>query len=244
MASNEQPVAATSKDGKDSKSENNDGKAKSPERESRDKHRDRSKSPARSRSRSRGSRSRSRSRGSRSRSRSASPDYRRKRRSRSRSPPSRVDREKPEPSKILGVFGLSSTTRNEDLKDEFAKFGELDNVDLIIDKRTGRSRCFGFIYFNNMEDSIKAKESCNGMRLHGRNIRIDYSLTKRPHSPTPGQYMGRITNRPDRRSSYDRYPSSRSYSPRRRSPPRRDHYDPYEDRYYDRYHGSSSRDHY
>jgi len=221
-----------STDAKPEEKVNNDAKPMSPPKDLNK----RSKSRSRSRSKSR-SRSRSRSR-SGSRSRSRSPDYNKRRgsrsRSRSRSPP------KTSPSKVLGLFGLSSTTRDEDLREEFARFGELERVNLIIDKRTGRSRCFGFIYFVNQDDAIKAKETCNGMRLHGRTIRIDYSVTQRAHSPTPGRYMGKVSYKPSRRMDRDsRYPESRDsresrYSPRRRSPPRgRDRYDPYEDR--DRY---------
>ncbi len=33
----------------------------------------------------------------------------------------------------------------------------------------------------------------NGSELDGRRIRVDYSITKRPHTPTPGVYMGRPT---------------------------------------------------
>ncbi|VEL25263.1 unnamed protein product [Protopolystoma xenopodis] len=29
------------------------------------------------------------------------------------------------------------------------------------------------------------------MKIDGRHVRIDYSITDRPHSPTPGIYMGR-----------------------------------------------------
>lgn len=31
----------------------------------------------------------------------------------------------------------------------------------------------------------------NGLDIDGRRIRVDYSVTKRPHSPTPGMYMGK-----------------------------------------------------
>jgi len=143
---------------------------------------------------------------------------------------------------VLGVFGLSSSTRSEDLREEFSKYGELEKVDLIIDKRTGLSRCFCFIYYHNVEDAIKAKEHSNGMRLHGRQIRSDFSITQRAHSPTPGQYMGRVTKgrrgggsgHRSRSRSRERYRDSRDgsydrYYPRRRSPPRR--YDPYYDNY-------------
>lgn len=41
--------------------------------------------------------------------------------------------------------------------------------------------------------SLQAMERANGMELDGRRIRVDYSITKRPHTPTPGIYMGRPT---------------------------------------------------
>ena len=57
--------------------------------------------------------------------------------------------------------------------------------------QTGRSRGFGFVYFDNREDAEEAKERANGMELDGRRIRVDFSITKRPHTPTPGVYVGR-----------------------------------------------------
>lgn len=46
---------------------------------------------------------------------------------------------------------------------------------------------------NNLFIFLKAKERANGMELDGRRIRVDFSITKRPHTPTPGIYMGRPT---------------------------------------------------
>ena len=40
--------------------------------------------------------------------------------------------------------------------------------------------------------------------LNGRRIRVDYSVTDRPHAPTPGEYMGH-RRRPARDSGYGRY---------------------------------------
>lgn len=39
-------------------------------------------------------------------------------------------------------------------------------------------------------DATRCVESLNGLNLHGRSIRVDYSATRKPHQPTPGQYMG------------------------------------------------------
>jgi transformer-2 protein len=56
--------------------------------------------------------------------------------------------------------------------------------------QTDRSRGFGFITMRSTEDAQRCIEKLNGMMLHGRAIRVDFSATKKPHAPTPGEYMG------------------------------------------------------
>ena len=56
--------------------------------------------------------------------------------------------------------------------------------------QTGRSRCFGFIQMATTEQATMCIEKLNGVDLQGRNMRVDYSTTQRPHDPTPGAYMG------------------------------------------------------
>lgn len=67
------------------------------------------------------------------------------------------------PSSVIGIFGLSPRTREDDLKAEFEKFGDLENVTIIYDRRTGDSKRFGFIYFKSVDDAIKAKEGLKGL---------------------------------------------------------------------------------
>uniref|UniRef100_A0A4W6EH41 Transformer-2 protein homolog beta n=1 Tax=Lates calcarifer TaxID=8187 RepID=A0A4W6EH41_LATCA len=163
--------------------------------ESRSRSRSKSRSRSRRHSNRRYSRSRSRSYSHRrkSRSRSYSPEYRR-RRSQSTSPMSNRrrhtgSRANPDPSTCLGVFGLSLYTTERDLREVFSRYGPLAGVNVVYDQRTGRSRGFAFVYFERLEDSKEAMERANGMELDGRRIRVDYSITKRPHTPTPGIYM-------------------------------------------------------
>ena len=40
---------------------------------------------------------------------------------------------------------------------------------------------------------FQAKQSTNGLEIDGRRIRVDFSITKRAHTPTPGVYMGKAT---------------------------------------------------
>ena len=162
-----------------------------------------------SRERPRYSRSRSRSprysrRHSRSRSRSHSPrgsksgEGRSSRRSHSRSPMSSRrrhvgSRDAPEANNCLGVFGLSLYTTERELEKEFGKFGPIDKLQVVLDGKTGRSRGFGFVYFQHLDDARTAKEAMCDTEIDGRRIRVDFSVTKRPHTPTPGVYMGRPT---------------------------------------------------
>ena len=88
------------------------------------------------------------------------------------------------------MFGLSIRTTERDLEDEFARVGDVDKVVIVYDARTGRSRGFGFITMRDVETASRAIEQMNGVELHGRKIRVDYSSTSRAHDPTPGEYRG------------------------------------------------------
>ncbi|KAG8432810.1 hypothetical protein GDO86_017163 [Hymenochirus boettgeri] len=184
-------------------------RSKEGSRHSRSKTRSRSESRSRSRRSSRRhytrSRTRSRSR-RRSRSRSYSRDYRR-RHSHSHSPMSNRrrhigNRANPDPNCCLGVFGLSLYTTERDLREVFSKYGPIADVSIVYDQQSRRSRGFSFVYFENVDDAKEAKERANGMELDGRRIRVDFSITKRPHTPTPGIYMGRPTYGSSRRRDY------------------------------------------
>ncbi|THH12334.1 hypothetical protein EW145_g6 [Phellinidium pouzarii] len=162
--------------------------------------RDRDPLPARGRSRSR-----SPVRGIRS---PPPASYRRR-----SSPPSRPKHApiNPNPTNVLGVFGLSIRTTERDLDEEFSRFGRVEKVTIVYDQRSDRSRGFGFIKLATVEDASRCVAELNGIDLNGRRIRVDYSVTDRPHAPTPGEYMGhrraptgRERERGDRREPYGR----------------------------------------
>ncbi|KAI8984972.1 hypothetical protein BD414DRAFT_417861 [Trametes punicea] len=101
----------------------------------------------------------------------------------------------PNPSNVLGVFGLSIRTTERDLDDEFSRFGHVEKVVIVYDQRlmcfqSDRSRGFGFITMSTVEEATRCIKELNGVELNGRRIRVDYSVTDRPHAPTPGEYMG------------------------------------------------------
>ena len=111
-------------------------------------------------------------------------------RSRSYPSPTKVgNRENPSPSSCLVVFGLNITITKQDLEREFGRYGNIKSVQVIIDGLTKRSRGFAFIYFKSTDDAEKAKDNLNGIEIAGFKIRIEFSITKAAHKPTPGVYF-------------------------------------------------------
>ncbi|CAF1290880.1 unnamed protein product [Adineta ricciae] len=175
--------------------------------------------PRRSTSRSR-SRSRSPYREHRRRHYRRSPVSSRRRRSRSGGADAKDDIERlnPTPSKVLGVFGLSSRTEERDIRRIFSKYGRISNVHIVYDRGTGRSRGFGFIYYERIEDAKEAKKETHGMDIDGQKVRVDFSVTDKPHDRTPGIYMGAPEQQSSRGVRRGRSRTrSRSRSPRRHS---------------------------
>ncbi|KJA16107.1 hypothetical protein HYPSUDRAFT_71627 [Hypholoma sublateritium FD-334 SS-4] len=168
---------------------------------------DRDPPPPRGRSRSRSPVRPSHANGTNGDSRSyhrSPPPYRGGRRS---PPPRRAHAPlQPNPSNVLGVFGLSIRTQERDLEDEFNRYGRVEKVTIVYDQRSDRSRGFGFIRMSTVEEATKCVENLNGIELNGRRIRVDYSVTDRPHASTPGEYMGhrRAARDGDRRDRDDR----------------------------------------
>lgn len=126
------------------------------------------------------------------------------------------------PSNVLGVFGLSTVTDERALENLFSTYGTVLKVSLIYDARTQRSRGFGFVYFETQAEAEQALTETNGMTLDGRTIRVDFSVTQRPHSPTPGRYMGPRDDEATRYEGRDQQPSGRYYN----QPPRSSHQPP------------------
>lgn len=78
----------------------------------------------------------------------------------------------------LYVGSLAWSTTEDGLKAAFEEFGEIEEVKIITDWESGRSRGFGFITFQNAEDAEKALNAMNGKELDGRALRVNYAQKK------------------------------------------------------------------
>ncbi len=81
------------------------------------------------------------------------------------------------------VGNLPYNTEKEDLENVFAKFGEIESIDIIVDRRSGRSRGYGFVSMLDQDEAKQAVENLNGSELGGRNLRVDFSRPKQSKKP-------------------------------------------------------------
>ena len=77
------------------------------------------------------------------------------------------------------VGNLPFTATEDEIRDLFATYGEVERVQLINDRDTGRPRGFGFVTMG-AEDAAKAIEALNGTELGGRNLRINEAEERKP----------------------------------------------------------------
>lgn len=73
------------------------------------------------------------------------------------------------------VGNLAYGVTDAELKSTFAPFGEVVSAEVIIDKRSGRSRGYGFVRMANDDQGRAAIGALSGKELQGRPIRVDES---------------------------------------------------------------------
>jgi cold-inducible RNA-binding protein len=73
----------------------------------------------------------------------------------------------------LYVGNLSYSTTDAQLAEFFGQAGSVVSASVIMDKRTGRSKGFGFVEYDSAESAKKAIEMFNGKDLGGRNITVN-----------------------------------------------------------------------
>ena len=80
--------------------------------------------------------------------------------------------------KNIFVGNLSFNTNEDELKQLFESYGQVDRVSILTDRDTGRSRGFGFVEMASDEDGEKAITALNGSQVGGRTINVNEARPK------------------------------------------------------------------
>jgi RNA-binding motif X-linked protein 2 len=82
--------------------------------------------------------------------------------------------EKYKHSAYVFVAGFAFEMTEGDLVVVFSQFGEVLDVNLARDKKTGKSRGFAFLAYEDQRSTVLAVDNMNGTKLLGRTLRVDH----------------------------------------------------------------------
>lgn len=102
------------------------------------------------------------------------------------------------------VAKLDYSIQEDELREIFEDFGPVDNVKIIMDKFTGRSKGYGFVEMPSDEDGQAAIDGLNEAELEGRQIVVKKARPREDNRGGGGRRGGGNYNR-DRRFNNDRY---------------------------------------
>jgi RNA recognition motif-containing protein len=93
-------------------------------------------------------------------------------------------------SKKLFVGNLPFSVTNETLKAAFAKFGEVSEAVIIVNKFNNRSKGFGFVTFTNDAEADAAIAEMNGKDMEGRKLTVNVATPMDPNAPRKPRFNG------------------------------------------------------
>merc|ERR1712154_244864 len=121
------------------------------------------------------------------------------------------------PSNCVGVFGLDWNTSERELERKMSRYGKVVKCVMVMNRAERRSKGFGFVTYDRIDDAVEAVQDMNGRTIEGRAVRVDFSYTK-GESESRRRSPPRSRRERSRSPEYVRRPkrSSRSPSPYRR----------------------------
>jgi cold-inducible RNA-binding protein len=85
-----------------------------------------------------------------------------------------------EPSVNIYVGNLAFTTTDHDLRQLFEPYGMVDEIRVIVDRDTGRSKGFGFIEMPDRTTATTAIAGLHGTELAGRTLTVNAAKPRAP----------------------------------------------------------------
>jgi cold-inducible RNA-binding protein len=80
--------------------------------------------------------------------------------------------------KNIFVGNLDFNTSEDELRQLFQTYGQVDRVSIMTDRDTGRSRGFGFVEMTSPEEGEKAIAALNGSQVGGRTLNVNEARPK------------------------------------------------------------------
>jgi RNA recognition motif-containing protein len=88
------------------------------------------------------------------------------------------------------VGNLAYRTTDDDLRQEFEKYGSVGQVDIITDRETGRSKGFGFVEMLDNDQANAAIQALDGQTVGDRTLKVNEARPKAPRPSGGGGFGG------------------------------------------------------
>lgn len=80
----------------------------------------------------------------------------------------------------LYVGNLNFDANEEEVRALFGSYGQVEDVKIVMDRFSGRSRGFAFVRMDSADSAGKAKDALNGQPFQGKALVIDWARTEQP----------------------------------------------------------------
>ena len=81
-------------------------------------------------------------------------------------------------SKKVYVGNMNYSTAENNLRDLFTQYGNVQSVNIIVDRYTGKAKGFGFVEMETEEEARAAIDALNGFEFMGRQLRVNEAEDK------------------------------------------------------------------